>query len=152
MPSRYEDWLRQAQRDSSHAQNALEDGDYDWACLAAQQAAEKAVNALFRFVAADAWGHSVSLLLGRLPQPYRPSAAVVDGAKELDKHYIPSRYPNGFDEGAPLDYYTKDEAIRSISHARAIITFCEGHIRQPKTDPHSPEEIDPGMGPETPGA
>jgi HEPN domain-containing protein len=29
MPSRYEDWLRQVQRDISHAQNALEDGDYD---------------------------------------------------------------------------------------------------------------------------
>jgi HEPN domain-containing protein len=29
MPSRYEDWLRQAQRDISHAQHALEDGDYD---------------------------------------------------------------------------------------------------------------------------
>jgi HEPN domain-containing protein len=29
MPSRYEDWLRQAQRDSNHAQHALEDGDYD---------------------------------------------------------------------------------------------------------------------------
>jgi predicted nucleotidyltransferase len=87
MPSRYEDWLRQAQRDISHAQNALEDGDYDWACFAAQQAAEKAVKALLRFLAADAWGHSVSLLLGRLPEPYRPSAAVIDGAKELDKHY-----------------------------------------------------------------
>jgi hypothetical protein len=48
MPSRYKDWLRQAQRDISHAQNALEDGDYDWACFAAQQAAEKAVKALFR--------------------------------------------------------------------------------------------------------
>jgi HEPN domain-containing protein len=152
MPSRYEDWLRQAQRDSSHAQHALEDGDYDWACFAAQQAAEKAVKALFRFLAADAWGHSVSLLLGRLPEPDRPSAAVIDSPKELDKHYIPSCYPSGFDEGAPLDYYTKDEAIRSISHARAIITFCEGHIRQPKTDPHSPGESDPGVAPEAPRA
>jgi HEPN domain-containing protein len=96
MPSRYEDWFRQAQRDISHARNALEDGDYDWACFAAQQAAEKAVKALFRFLAADAWGHSVTLLLGRLPEPYRPFEAIIDGAKELDKHYIPSRYPNGF--------------------------------------------------------
>ena len=152
MPSRYEDWLRQARRDISHAQNALEDGDYDWACFAAQQGAEKAVKALFRFLAADAWGHSVSLLLGRLPEIYRPLEAISDGAKELDKHYIPSRYPNGFDEGAPLDYYTKDEATRSIGHARAIITFCEGHIHQPRTDPQSPEESDPGVDPTTPGA
>jgi HEPN domain-containing protein len=47
MPRRYEDWFRQAQRDINHARNALEDGDYDWACFAAQQAAEKAVEALF---------------------------------------------------------------------------------------------------------
>ena len=78
MPSRYEDWFRQAQRDISHAQHALEDGDYDWACFAAQQAAEKAVKALFRFLTADAWGQSVSLLLGRLPETYRPRQAIID--------------------------------------------------------------------------
>jgi HEPN domain-containing protein len=66
MPSRYEDWLRQAGRNIGHAQNALEDGDYDWACFAAQQTAKKAVKALFRFLTADAWGHSVNLLRGHL--------------------------------------------------------------------------------------
>jgi hypothetical protein len=70
MPSRYEDGFRQAQRDISHAQHALEDGDYDWACFAAQQAAQKAVKALLRFLTADAWGQSVSLLLRRLPETY----------------------------------------------------------------------------------
>lgn len=140
MPSRYEDWLRQASRDLGHARHALEDGDYEWACFAAQQAAEKAVKALFRFLAADAWGHSVSLLLGRLPESHRPLDRLIDGAKELDKHYIPSRYPNGFDEGAPLDYYTRDESIRSIDHAQAIFTFCENHIRQSRTDHESSGE------------
>jgi HEPN domain-containing protein len=66
----------------------------------------------FSFLTADAWGQSVSLLLGRLPETYRPLEAIIDSTKELDKHYIPWRYPNGFDEGAPLDYYTKDEATR----------------------------------------
>jgi len=60
------------------------------------------VKALFRFLAADAWGHSVRLLLGRLLEAYRPLETIIDGAKELDKHYILSCYPNGFDEGPHL--------------------------------------------------
>jgi predicted nucleotidyltransferase len=44
-----------------------------------------------------------------------------DCAKTLDKHYIPTRYPNGFDSGAPTDFYTKQEgemALRCASEIR----------------------------------
>ena len=61
MATRAEDWLRQAKRDLEHARHALEDGDYEWSCFAAQQAAEKAVKAVYQKLGADAWGHSVSL-------------------------------------------------------------------------------------------
>jgi HEPN domain-containing protein len=71
MPARYEDWLRQAKRDLEHAQRALDDGDYEWACFAAQQSAEKAVKALFLKANGDAWGHSVSALLQQLPKPWQ---------------------------------------------------------------------------------
>ena len=67
MATREEDWLRQAKRDLEHARRALEDGDYEWSCFAAQQAAEKAVKALYQKLGADAWGHSVSMLLSNLP-------------------------------------------------------------------------------------
>ncbi|NTW21878.1 MAG: HEPN domain-containing protein, partial [Nostocales cyanobacterium W4_Combined_metabat2_030] len=40
-------WLRQAKRDLDHARLALSGGNYEWACFAAQQSAEKAVKALF---------------------------------------------------------------------------------------------------------
>lgn len=40
---RHEDWMRQACRDLKHAEHALEDADYEGACFAAQQAAEKAI-------------------------------------------------------------------------------------------------------------
>jgi len=45
--SRATDWLRQALRDLEHAKRSVELGDYEWACFAAQQAAEKAVKALY---------------------------------------------------------------------------------------------------------
>ena len=47
MPSRADDWFRQAPRDLAHARDTFEDGVYEWAAFAAQQAAEKAVKALY---------------------------------------------------------------------------------------------------------
>jgi len=48
MPRRTEDWLRQAEKDLRHAKNSLQSGDYEWACFAAQQSAEKALKALYQ--------------------------------------------------------------------------------------------------------
>lgn len=128
MPARYKDWLRQAKRDLEHAKHSLRDGDYEWACFATQQAAEKAVKALYQKLGAEAWGHSVSALLANLPPQIHPEEVLIDKAKELDKHYIPPRYPNFQPTGAPLDYYTKMEAERAIEHAEAIVSFCQNNL------------------------
>ncbi len=132
LPSRHEDWLRQAKRDLDHARNALRDGDYEWACFAAQQGAEKAVKALFQSVGADAWGHSVSALLANLPADIEAGEDLVEKGKELDKHYIPPRYPNSHPQGAPLDYYTRSEAERAILNGDTIVSFCEDKIPGPE--------------------
>jgi len=128
VPSRHEDWLRQAKRDLEHARHALRDGDYEWACFAAQQGAEKAMKALYQKLGADAWGHSVSALLSNLPQGSGVTEELVEKGKELDKHYIPPRYPNSHPQGAPLDYYTRNEAERAIENGYAIVSFCEDNI------------------------
>ena len=36
----------------------------------------------------------------------------MDAAMELDKAYIPTRYPNALPSGAPKDRYTEREAER----------------------------------------
>lgn len=46
MPNRARDWLAQALVDLEEAQDARRAGRHEWACFAAQQAAEKAVRAL----------------------------------------------------------------------------------------------------------
>jgi HEPN domain-containing protein len=120
--------MRQAKRDLQQAGILLENDGYEWCCFAAQQSAEKAVKALFQRLGANAWGHSVNMLLSNLPESVRPAADLVDKAKELDKHYIASRYPNSYPSGAPFQYYTKSEAERSIQYAEEIISFCEDRI------------------------
>lgn len=128
MPSRYKDWLKQAERDLEHARHALEDKDSEWACFAAQQAAEKAIKALYQFLGAQAIGHSVRALLEQLPKQYAPDEKMKEAARELDRHYIPARYPNAYAEGAPFEYYTEEEARKAIGHAERIIRFCKDHL------------------------
>ncbi len=130
MSNRYADWYRQAEADLRHARNALKDGDYDWACFAAQQAAEKGVKAVVQINGGEPWGHSVTVLLGGEGLAERISIAddLVEAGKRLDKHYIPTRYPNGFDAGAPTDYYTAAEAEDAIADAAKIMEFCQGAL------------------------
>jgi len=122
----YRDWLRQAKRDLDHARLALSGGNYEWACFAAQQSAEKAVKALFLKMNYSAWGHLVSALLQQLLKPCQVDEALIKAGKGLDKHYIPARYPNSYPQGAPFDYYTEEEAKRAIGHSEQICSFCEG--------------------------
>ena len=126
MVSRARDWLRQAVRDLEHAKKSMKLGDYEWACFAAQQAAEKAVKALYQRLSMEVWGRSISWMLSSLPEGYRPSKELINKAKELDRHYIPTRYPNLHPEGAPMDYYTEEDARRAIKYAEEIIEFCRG--------------------------
>ncbi len=46
MPNRAPDWFNQALRDLEQAEDSRKAGRHEWACFAAQQAAEKAVKAL----------------------------------------------------------------------------------------------------------
>ena len=120
--------MRQALKDLGHAKKSIGLGDYEWSCFAAQQAAEKAVKALYQSLRIEVWGHSVSRMLESLPNEFKPIEELIDKAKELDRHYIPSRYPNFHPEGAPLDYYTRRDAERAVKYAEEIIEFCRNKI------------------------
>jgi len=129
MSNRYSDWFRQAEADLRHAHNSLEHGDFEWSCFAAHQAAEKALKAVFLKLGMDAWGHTITVLIGNLPETVKnPSETLVNYARILDKYYIPTRYPNGFDSGAPTDFYTSEEAQNAIQQAEAILEFCRHQI------------------------
>ena len=118
------DWMDQARGDLEHARADLNGGFHEWACFSAQQAAEKAVKAVFQAMGAEAWGHAVADLLTELRQRHPVSETLVDAALELDKAYIPTRYPNAHPSGAPRTRYTRTEATRLIGHADQVLQFC----------------------------
>jgi len=128
MATRARDWLRQAQRDLEHARRDATDGYYEWSCFSAQQAAEKAVKALYQHLGGEAWGHAIKRLLEELPAEVGVTPQIVDAGRILDRFYIPTRYPNGFDDGTPADYYTAADCATAIGCAETIVRFCADRL------------------------
>lgn len=123
---RSRDWIAQAERDLLHARRDLEGGFYEWAAFSAQQAAEKAIKAVFLRMGGVAWGHSVADLLQELSLRLEVQEELLEGALALDRAYIPSRYPDAHPSGAPFGRYTLKEAERLVGYAEFIFEFCKG--------------------------
>lgn len=128
MPERSADWLMQAQRDLEHARHAAAGGFHEWACFSAQQSAEKALKALHQHARQEVWGHSVRYLLEALPAVYSVTEALLDCGRVLDRFYIPTRYPSGFDRGKPGDYYVAADSEVAFGCTEAILRFCAGFL------------------------
>ncbi len=123
MASRARDWFRQAERDLEQALDSRRAGRHEWACFAAQQAAEKAVKALHLHFGQEAWGRVVANLLRELPEAAAPPEELVEKGRFLDNFYIPTRYPNSHPEGVPGEHYGPLQSEAAIRYAREILEF-----------------------------
>jgi HEPN domain-containing protein len=143
MAERSADWFSQAERDLDAARWQLQGGFYEWVCFTCQQAAEKAVKAVYQQLHAVAWGHVVSRLLNELPDEIRPARDLIETAIRLDRYYVPTRYPNGFERGAPQEYYTETDAREAIAYAEKILQFCRSYLYgRPGDDPGAETDSD----------
>ena len=113
VPNRARDWFNQATRDLDQARDSRATGRHEWACFAAQQAADKAVKALHLHLGQEAWGHVVATLLAELPDPVRQGAPdLLDKGRVLDNFYIPARYPKATPRARPSSTTDRSRAIR----------------------------------------
>jgi HEPN domain-containing protein len=128
MPNRARDWFKQAVRDLEQAEDSRRAGRHEWACFAAQQAAEKAVKALHLHLGQEAWGHVVARLLQELPASALAPSELVEKAKILDGFYIPPRYPNSYAEGAPFEHYGPLQSDEAVRYAHEIIDFVRAQM------------------------
>jgi HEPN domain-containing protein len=54
--------------------------------------------------------------------------ALTEAGRALDKHYIPTRYPNSHHEGAAGDLYTEREARQALTDASRTVGH-DGDVR-----------------------
>jgi HEPN domain-containing protein len=128
MANRAPDWFNQALEDLGQAEDSRAAERHEWACFAAQQAAEKAVKALHPYLGQEAWGHVIAKLLVELPDAAPAPKDLVERGRVLDNYYIPSRYPNSHPEGVPFEHYGPLQSEEAIRHARAIIEFIRSQM------------------------
>ena len=125
----YDRWLGQAKHTLTSAQRDTAEGDFDWACFKAQQAGDNALKALLRGLGRPAYGHALTRLLGQLGEAGLEVSDVASAGQLLDRHYIPTRYPDAYAEGSPHEpclYHQDDRTAKEAQDAAAqIISWVE---------------------------
>lgn len=119
-------WLQTAAEDLRTA-NLLRDGEaHAAACFFSQQAAEKALKALWYATDQEPWGHSVVELLESFAERGSLSAADAwsDCAAQLDQFYIPTRYPDALPASTPGVVYRAADSGRALACAEVLVNGC----------------------------
>lgn len=119
-------WIEDGNNDISTAKLLLENGKFSPSAFYSQQAAEKIMKGLLLAHNEVSWGHSVLSLLKMFAEAVDVDIQEIEvAARELDRHYIPSRYPDAYPSGGPSDYYTDKIAKEAFSCAQKIKEFAE---------------------------
>lgn len=119
-------WRSEADRALSGARLQADAGLHNWACFAAEQAAQLAAKALLHGLGRGPWGHD----LVRLGELMRESDVevppqVADALRRLGRHYIPARYPDAHAEGPPGTHYGPADAAEAIRDAELILGLVD---------------------------
>ncbi len=122
---RAKDWLRQAQAEWAAAQDLYRGGHWAWCCFTCQQAAEKALKALCEYFRQPRFGHNLNTLLLCVGEHVEVPESVKKACARLNRFYIPTRYPNAFDHGAPVDQFFEDDAREALSLAQEVLDFAQ---------------------------
>ena len=123
-------WLEEAKWDLENARILFNNQRFSTAVFHSQQAAEKAVKALLYFCNLNGWGHSIKTLLDKYnEQLKRPIDSIQKEARNLDREYITTRYPDALPEIAPHDAYDKENAESAIAQAEMVLSFVETEIK-----------------------
>lgn len=120
-------WFDEALWDYETAEILHREKRFNAAVFYAHQAAEKAVKALLYYVNEAPWGHSIRVLLERYfeRKGMKLNHELIIHARELDRHYIPSRYPNAHPEGTPHEAYDEHVSSRALEASKKIINFVK---------------------------
>jgi HEPN domain-containing protein len=125
-------WIGSAHKTLESAQRDHEDGDYNWACFKAHQAADKALKAILWGIGMPKTGHSLVHLLSHIAQELGVdvSGEVREACMALSKFYTITRHPDAWSEGMPEEYFSARESEEALRHAKMILDWVEGLWRK----------------------
>jgi HEPN domain-containing protein len=125
-------WYQQATFDLKAAAWNIQGGFHDTACFLAQQAGEKALKSLLYYQGARRealLSHSLMEMVQEAAKTLDAMSNLREPARDLDLHYIPSRYPNGLPAGYPHRFYDRQTADRALEAAGRIVGAVRGFFQ-----------------------
>lgn len=126
-------WLLQSRYDLKAAEWNIEGGFFDTASFLSQQAVEKALKSALYYVGADRktlFGHSTFDLASVASHHIKTLECLLEDARSLDLHYIPSRYPDSLPSGFPHKFYSQKTAVEAINMAKKITGAVEKYFSE----------------------
>jgi len=125
-------WMQQSEDDFKFAQWVLsEKVFFDKGCFIAQQAGEKALKAcLYALDRRSVIGHSLFELSNELSQKDSRFSPLMDAAKQLDRFYIPTRYPNGIPGGSPFQVFDRQDLKAAVEALEQVMVVCRRFLAE----------------------
>lgn len=122
MEKNVKDWFDIAESDLKAARHSLESKDYYVCAFLAQQAAEKALKAVFLNMHKDAPPkiHDLEFLAEKVKAPEE----IIMESIKLGRTYLISRYPGTGAEIAPK-YFNKKISEEHLKEAEVVIKWCK---------------------------
>lgn len=137
-------WLHTADDDLDTAIILKANRKFAHSCFHAQQAAEKALNAVWYYSDADPWGHSIKKLIEDLKSVDMGLFEIFKNFSRqgtiLDRFYIQTRYPNGLPDITPDIAFNEEDADICIANAGAIIGAVHTLLRNGHRIPEASEK------------
>ena len=118
-------WLFQAKADLDAADDSGKSGHFEWACFQSQQAAEKALKALYIHRKRTA---IVTHNMVTLAHALRAPAKIVEAARELNADYVAARYPDAAN-GIPAEQYSREIGERHFQAAKGVLQWVKRFLK-----------------------
>ncbi len=126
-------WFSTAQDDMGAAEILHKNKMFAQSCFHSQQAGEKALKALYFLNDIEPWGHSL-LKLGKefvgAPPIAEKLAKFEEEFRELDRYYIPTRYPDGLPGTTPSEAYSTGDSDSAIKAAKKLMLFVQSKLAE----------------------
>jgi len=121
-----EEWWRESRRDLEVAEKLLEHGYYNYTAFLSHQAVEKALKALIieKLRILPPKIHNLLELASALHEEGININEILDDLKDLNLHYLTSRYPDAAN-GMPSEIYSRRMAEGCLNMARRVIEWIE---------------------------
>jgi HEPN domain-containing protein len=121
MRSETKKWITRAESDLKAANDSLKSGNYNWACLQAQQSAEESLKALLYDRGGTPVAHSLEEMIDEASKIGR-SLRTREEVRFLDKVFIPTCYTNVLaGNPTPFEFYGRGDTEKCISSAESIL-------------------------------